>query len=108
MTKIPTSPAPAETTPIACTLTPGQYQSRTAEMAALAARALRSREQTEQGERLTFDTSPEVERELRAVVAAEAGCCAFLSMDVQRGEGELVLDISGPQDARPIIAELFA
>ena len=107
MTEIPTLPARAEA-PIACTLTPGQYQSRTAGMAALAARALRSREQTDDGERLTFAASPAVERELRAVVAAEAACCAFLTIDIQRHNHELVLDISGPQEARPIIADLFA
>jgi hypothetical protein len=94
--------------PIACTLTPGQYHCRTAELAALAKRALRSREQTAHGERLTFDADDEIERELGTAVAAEASCCAFLTMDLQRRDDRLVLDISGPQDARPIIAELFA
>jgi hypothetical protein len=94
--------------PIACTLTPGQYRDRTGELAALAARALRSREQTSGGERLIFTDSQDTERELRAVIAAESSCCTFLRMDLQRAEGRLVLDIAGPQDARPIIAELFA
>ena len=94
--------------PIACTLAPGEYQDRAGELAALSARALRSREQTADGERLVFTDSPETERELRAVIAAEAGCCAFLRMDLQRADEGLVLDIAGPQDARPIIAELFA
>jgi hypothetical protein len=94
--------------PIACTLSPGQYKDRTGELAALAARALRSREQTADGERLTFADSADTERELRAVIAAESSCCAFLRMDLQRADEGLVLDIAGPQDARPIIAELFA
>lgn len=94
--------------PIACTLTPGQYRSRTAQLSALAQRALRSREQTDHGERLTFDAGDEIEHQLRAAVAAEASCCAFLTMDLRRRDDHLVLDISGPQDARPIIAELFA
>ena len=94
--------------PIACTLTPGEYADRIGELAALAARALRTREQTVDGERLVFADSAATERQLRAVIAAEAGCCAFLRMDLQRtGEG-LVLDVAGPHDARPIIAELFA
>jgi hypothetical protein len=38
--------------PIACTLTPGADQDRAAELSGLAARALRSREQTADGERL--------------------------------------------------------
>jgi hypothetical protein len=94
--------------PIACTLSPDQYRRRTDDLAALAARALRTREQTADGERLTFDDGEDTERELRAVIAAEASCCAFLRIDLQRGADGLVLDIAGPQDARPIIAELFA
>jgi hypothetical protein len=94
--------------PIACTLSAAQYHDRTGELAALAARALRSREQTADGERLVFADSADTERELRAVIAAESRCCAFLRMDLQRADAGLVLDIAGPQDARPIIAELFA
>ena len=93
---------------IACTLTPGQYKARTGELAGLAARALRSREQTADGERLVFSDSPEIEQDLRAAIAAESSCCAFLRMDLGRDQEGLVLDIAGSQDARPIIAELFA
>jgi hypothetical protein len=94
--------------PIACTLSRGQYEDRTDELAALAARALRSRERSVDGERLIFTDTPEIEHELRAVIAAESSCCAFLRMDLERTDAGLVLDIAGPQDARPIIAELFA
>jgi hypothetical protein len=94
--------------PIACTLTPGQYQDRTGELAALAARALRTREQTAAGERLVFTDTAEIERELRGVIAAESSCCAFLRMELKRTADGLVLDIAGAEDARPIIAELFA
>lgn len=94
--------------PIACTLTPEQYRGRTADLAALADRALRSRVRTEAGERLTFDATDEIQRDLEAAVAAEASCCAFLTMELRREDDRLVLDISGPQDARPIIAGLFA
>jgi hypothetical protein len=45
---------------------------------------------------------------LRAAIAAESSCCAFLRMDLQRAEDGLVLSIAGPPDAGPIIAELFA
>ncbi len=107
MTTIPTPPAEAEV-PIACTLTPGQHRSRTAELSALARRALRSREQTDDGERLTFDGDDRTDRELRAAMAAEEACCAFLTMDLRRRGDGLVLEIRGPQEARPIIAQLFA
>jgi hypothetical protein len=94
--------------PIACTLTPDRYQDRTGELAALAARALRIREQTAAGERLVFTDTPEIERQLRGVIAAESSCCSFLRMELTRAEDGLVLDIAGAEDARPIIAELFA
>jgi hypothetical protein len=94
--------------PIACTLTAGQYRSRTADLSALAERALRSREQTDRGERLTFAAGDDIERDLRAAVAAEGSCCSFLTMDLTRDDDRLVLDIAGPHDARPIITELFA
>jgi hypothetical protein len=94
--------------PIACTLTTEQYRARAEHLAALAGRSLRSREQTADGERLTFGDSPGTERELRAAIAAEASCCSFLRMDLRRTDDGLVLEIAGPQDARPVIAELFA
>jgi hypothetical protein len=95
-------------TPIACTLRPDEYDPRVAELSAFAERALRSREPTERGERLTFDAGEEIERRLRAVIAAEAECCAFLTIELRRADDALVLDISGPDAARPIIAEMFA
>jgi hypothetical protein len=94
--------------PIACTLTPGAYHKRTAQLAGLAARALRSRKQTADGERLVFADSSDNERELRAAIAAESSCCPFVRLNLTRVADRLVLDIAGPPEARPIIAELFA
>jgi hypothetical protein len=94
--------------PIACTLTPARYAVRTGDLAALAARALRSRRPTDTGARLLFTDTPEIEAELRAVIAAEASCCPFLQIGLQRVEAGLELDIAGPAEARPVIAELFA
>ncbi len=94
--------------PIACTLSPGDYQDRRKDLDALAARALRSREATPDGERLVFAGDEQTERDLRTAIALERSCCAFLRMDLRRVDDRLVLDIAGPQEARPIIAELFA
>ena len=94
--------------PIACTLGTAEYKDRTAELAALAERALRSRERTPNGVRLVFADRADVERDLHSMIAAESSCCAFLRMDLARRDEGLVLDIAGPQDARPLIAELFA
>lgn len=94
--------------PIACTLSPGSHRDRIGELTALAARALRSREPTPEGERLIFTDSAEIERELRAAIAAESRCCAFLRMELVRADDGLVLDVAGPPQARRVIAELFA
>ena len=94
--------------PIACTLSPGDYAARAGELAAIGARALRARRRTAEGERLVFADGVETERELRAAIALEARCCAFLDMDLRRTDDGLVLDIRGPEDARAVIAELFS
>jgi hypothetical protein len=94
--------------PIACTLPAGAYRERTAALSALARRALRSREPTAGGERLAFADDPAIEQALRAAIAAEQQCCAFLRLQLVRAHGALVLDITGPDEARPIISALFA
>jgi hypothetical protein len=94
--------------PIACTLTAADYAARTDDTTELARRALRSRHPIPDGTRLTFEASADTERELREIVAAEARCCAFLRMDLRPAGDALILDITGPAEAEPIIAELFA
>jgi hypothetical protein len=94
--------------PIACTLSASDYVSRRDEIAAIGRQALRSREPLAGGARLTFAAAGDTERRLREVIAAEAGCCSFLRFELG-GDGQtLLLDITGPDDAQPIIAELFA
>jgi hypothetical protein len=92
--------------PIACTLTSPELRVRQAETATIARRALRSRRPVAHGERLVFGLSAETA--LRAVVAAEAECCPFLTLDLRRAGDALELTITGPDEAAPIIAELFA
>lgn len=94
--------------PIACTLTPAQHADRTAQLSALAREALRSRVPIAGGQRLVFAPGARTAERLRAAVAAEAACCPFLSMDLHPEPGALVLDVTGPAEARPIIAALFA
>ena len=90
---------------IACKLDTRDYAARVGALSALAAEALRSRERTPRGERLVF--APGAERRLRDVIAAEAACCPFLRLDLRREPDALVLEISGPEYARPVIAALF-
>lgn len=96
------------TPPIACTLTATGYADRTRWLADLAGRALRARVPLSDGVRLQFDPGATSADELRAVVAAERECCPFLRLEVREDADVLELDIAGPADAQPLIAELFA
>jgi hypothetical protein len=94
--------------PIACTLTPDGMTARLALIDALAADGLLARTQTDMGLSVRLRDTPEIERRTRELVAAESKCCAFLDFDLHRERGDLVLDISGPEDARPVIEMFFA
>ena len=94
--------------PIACTLTPDGMTARLTLIDALAADGLIERTATDAGLRVRLRDSPEIERRTRELVAAESECCAFLDFRLDRDDGELVLDISGPEDARPVIEMFFA
>jgi hypothetical protein len=94
--------------PIACTLTPDRMSARRALIDGLAADGLLARTPTERGVRVRLRDEAEIERRTRALVAAESECCPFLDFDLRHEGGDLVLDISGPEDARPVIDLFFA
>ena len=94
--------------PIACTLAPDGMTARLALIDALAADGLLDRAGTEAGVRVRLRDTPEIARRTRELVAAESRCCAFLDFHLGREAGELVLDITGPADARPVIDMFFA
>ena len=99
---IPDSP------PIACSLTAADYRQRVADAGQVARDALRERQPIDGGGRLTFEDTTDVRRRLEAFVAAESSCCPFLTMSLTSTAGRLVLDVTGPELAAPIIEELFA
>jgi hypothetical protein len=94
--------------PIACTLTPDGMTARLALIEALAADGLLDRTPTDASLRVRLRDTPDIEQRTRELVAAESSCCAFLDFDLGREGSELVLDISGPEDARPVIEMFFA
>jgi hypothetical protein len=94
--------------PIACKLPPADLRARGDDMSEIARRALRSRDPLEGGARLTFAGDATTERDLRDLVAAEAQCCAFLTFDLRREDDALRLDVTGPEEAQPLIAQMFA
>jgi hypothetical protein len=94
--------------PVACSLGPAGYARRTEAMADLAHAALRGREPIAHGTRLTFGDRPGMHARLSGLVAAEARCCPFLTLELRRCGDGLVLEITGPDEAAPVIAELFS
>jgi hypothetical protein len=94
--------------PVACTLSPDGMTARLALIDALAADGLLDRTPTVAGMRVRLRDTPDIEQRTRELVAAESACCAFLDFTLGREGGDLVLDISGPQDARPVIEMFFA
>jgi len=94
--------------PIACTLSPDGMTARLALIDTLAADGLLDRSSTEDGLRVRLRGTPDIERRARELIAAESECCAFLSFELGRHHDDLVLDISGPADARPVIEMFFA
>jgi hypothetical protein len=94
--------------PVACTLTLDGMTARLALIDALAADGLLDRTTTDPGLRVRQRDTPELEQRTRALVAAESKCCAFLDFELGREDGDLVLDIAGPADARRVIDIFFA
>ena len=94
--------------PIACTLSPDGMSARFASIDALAADGLLERTATDAGLRVRLRDTPEIERRTRELVAAESKCCPFLEFEFARDDRDLVLRISGPEDARPVIEMFFA
>jgi hypothetical protein len=93
--------------PIACSLTAAAFQERKQQTAQIARDALRSREALAGGARLTFTATEATERNLREIIAAESECCSFLRFDLGRDGESLRLDVTGPDQAQPIIEQLF-
>src|ERR1044072_5660979 len=94
--------------PIACTLTPGDMTARVALIDALAADGVLERTAAETGIRVRLLDQADLAQRAGELLAAESRCCAFLDFDLRRETGALLLDVSGPEDARPVIEFLFA
>src|SRR5215204_1043370 len=95
-------------TPIACTLSPAEMEAREALIEALSADGLLDRHETDRGLRIRLRDAPGIEQRTRELIAAESSCCAFLEFDLRRDGQALVLDVSGPPGALPVLERFFA
>lgn len=92
---------------IACSLTASDKAKRQAAAADLRQRALLEAEAIPAGLRLRFSAQPGIREELDHLIEAESECCSFLRFELDASDGELILDVSGPDQARPLIGRLF-
>jgi hypothetical protein len=83
--------------PIACTLSAGAMKMRLGEFEELFAEALEDWERMPLVLRLELRGT--AEDRARALFAAEAECCAFLSFDVAGGQEGLVVTVAAPPEA---------
>jgi hypothetical protein len=88
----------AESAPIACALTPGDYKARLAWIAELARDALRSHERRDLELELVY--AADAAQRVREMVRKEQDCCAFLSFDLDERSDEIRLTIKAPERAR--------
>jgi hypothetical protein len=90
--------------PLACSLDASALEGRLAEIQALGRDALIA---AEPPGILRFRATPATRQRLEQIVAAEAECCPFLSLDLSEHKEELRLTVSAPEGADAVAAELL-
>jgi hypothetical protein len=94
--------------PIACTLDAGQLEGRLAEMEAVGRTSLRGVERGPRRARLRFASAGTVHERLAAIVEAESRCCAFMEFELRETTDEIVMTISAPEGAEPVLEDFVA
>lgn len=85
--------------PIACSLSAAQLPERLAEIGAQSRDSLIARGPSRL---LRFRDDESTRARLDALIAAESECCSFLSFDLRRDRGDLVLSIGAPPEAQGV------
>jgi MerR family transcriptional regulator, copper efflux regulator len=97
-----------EPIPIACSLSEDERTDRALEFQGLAKIGLLSRERIEGGVRLRFRASDALHARLAEAIHNEKECCPFFDFDLERREDVLLLRVSAPTEAEPLLDALFA
>ena len=93
---------------IACSLSAKDYWERLSSIRKLGEVASLDVEARPDGAILSFRNSEEVHAELTSIVDAETVCCSFLDLSVYPDGERLILAISAPPDAMPVVRDLTA
>jgi hypothetical protein len=92
--------------PIVCSLGATELTQRLAEMSAIGSASLLAAEID--GSRAVLRFRPDAAKQLAAIVAAEAQCCAFLSMKLDDAGDSVRLTIEAPVGAESVLHDLVA
>jgi hypothetical protein len=95
--------------PIVCTLTPEQMRQRREALTA-SLRALEvSTAELPDGYAFTFAATSEAFMQIAQIVDMERECCPFLNFRIVVGAGRepVRLEITGPEEAKAVIADFF-
>ena len=95
----------ARSIPIACTLGATGLTAQRRRWERLMTKALTGRDETPDGLRLSF--RPGAEKELRALVAVETGCCAWATWTVEPAAGVVVLDVRSADEGVTTVRRMF-
>lgn len=99
------STAPIEPPPIACTLEGAALRSRRSDWQAVLDHAT-ARTRVDGGVRIQFGADLDV-GELARLAQAEQRCCAFFSFAITIDRRGSAVEVTAPDDAAGIVAELF-
>jgi MerR family copper efflux transcriptional regulator len=95
-----------EQTPIACSLTADDYRGRLETIRRVGREAFLGMTEIADGIGLRFRNSSQTSSDLLTIVDAEASCCPFLSIRVDEAGNELMVTVTAPPEAAPVVADL--
>jgi hypothetical protein len=93
--------------PIACSLSAVDYRQRLRAIPRIGFEAFLAAEEGPNGATLRFRDSPETRQQLTLIVEAEHECCPFLSLTVDNVDGRLVVGVTAPPEAQPVVRDLI-
>ena len=95
------------TNSVSCALNPSEMGERLSAWRAVSSRAV-SRENDAGRITSVYPSDPDVTTQLKELIAAEALCCSFLNFEVEERDGHTVVELTFPEEARPLVESVLA
>ncbi|HEV3471876.1 MAG TPA: hypothetical protein VG408_01545 [Actinomycetota bacterium] len=95
------------TNPNGCTLEATEMVERIAAWREISSKAI-SRDVAPDRITSVYPSDPDIVRRLRALIEAEAECCTFLRFTIEERSAETTVQLSFPEDARPLIEAVMS